>query len=197
MYNGLYDAEFTSTAPFEDRTAANATYIPITLKYYDHENNYNGLTSYAAGTDNIVYRYADVLLMYAECLNETGNLSGAATYLNMVRNRAGLDNYTGISSKEAISLAIENERLLELCFEGHRWFDLLRTGRLTPVMIDHFNWAEPGLSPVIQSHMNGNDKTGSKATWQWENTSYPILFPIPYDQLQLMVNFGWTRNEGY
>ncbi|MDR0429229.1 MAG: RagB/SusD family nutrient uptake outer membrane protein [Tannerellaceae bacterium] len=196
IYNGVYDAEFTSDAPFEYRTATNATYIPITLKYYDHQNNYNGLTRYAAGTDNIVYRYADVILMYAECLNETGDLSAAATYLNLVRNRAGLDNIE-TSSNEAMSLAIENERLLELCFEGHRWFDLLRTGRLSQIMINHFNWEEPGLNSVIHSHMNGNDKIDSKVTWKWTNASYPILFPIPYDQLQLMIDFGWKQNDGY
>lgn len=64
-------------------------------------------------------------------------------------------------------------------------------------MEDHFNWAEPGLNPVIQSHMNGNDKLDSKAKWKWANKSHPVLFPIPYDQLQLMLDFGWTQNEGY
>lgn len=196
VYNGLYDAEFTSADPFAFRTETNATYLPTTLKYYDHQNNYNGLSKYAAGTDNIIYRYADVLLMYAECLNETGNSSGAATHLNIVRNRAGLDA-TAAVSKEELTLAIENERLLELCFEGHRWFDLLRRGRLTKIMTDHFNWAEPGLNSVIQSHMNGNDKIDSKAKWKWANASYSILFPLPYDQLQLMLDFGWTQNEGY
>lgn len=196
VYNGLFDAEFSSAAPFAYRTENNATYLPITLKYYDHQNNYNGLSKYAAGTDNIVYRYADVLLMYAECLNETGSSTEAANYLNMVRNRAGL-NETLAVSKEDLDLAIENERLLELCFEGHRWFDLLRRDRLSKIMTDHFNWAEPGLNSVIQSHMNGNDKIDSKATWKWDNVSYPILFPLPYDQLQLMLNFGWTQNEGY
>lgn len=196
IYNGLYDAEFTSVAPFEHKTANNATYLPVTLKYYDHQNNYNGLSKYSAGTDNIIYRYADVLLMYAECLNETGNTTDAASFLNQVRNRAGL-NSTTASSKAELSLAIENERLLELCFEGHRWFDLLRTDRLTSIMIDHFNWAEPGLNSVIQSHMNGNDKIDSKAKWKWANVAYPVLFPIPYDQLQLMIEFGWTQNGGY
>ncbi|OFX52879.1 MAG: carbohydrate-binding protein [Bacteroidetes bacterium GWD2_45_23] len=196
VYNGLYDAEFTSTTPFAYRTTSNATFLPTTLKYYDHQNNYNGLSKYAAGTDNIVYRYADVLLMYAECLNETNNTAGAVTYLNLVRNRAGLDATTA-ASKEDLSMAIENERLLELCFEGHRWFDLLRIGRLNKIMTDHFNWAEPGLNSVIQSHMNGNDKIDSKATWKWANVTYPILFPLPYDQLQLMLDRGWTQNEGY
>ena len=196
VYNGLFDAEFSSAAPFTYRTESNATYLPVTLKYYDHQNNYNGLSKYAAGTDNIVYRYADVLLMYAECLNETGNSSGAITHLNLVRNRAGLGATLAVS-KEDLTLAIENERLLELCFEGHRWFDLLRRGRITKIMTDHFNWAEPGLNSVIQSHMNGNDKIDSKATWKWANVSYPILFPLPYDQLQLMLDFGWTQNEGY
>jgi hypothetical protein len=65
------------------------------------------MTTCACGNDNIIYRYADVLLMYAECLNETGNTPSAANYLNMVRTRAGLSNTTATTQKE-MSIAIEN-----------------------------------------------------------------------------------------
>lgn len=80
-----------------------------------------------------VIRYADVLLMYAEALNENGKTNEALGYLNMVRTRAGLAGYSNIT-KEDTRDKIYLERRLELSFEGVRWFDLLRTGQAYAVM---------------------------------------------------------------
>ena len=77
--------------------------------------------------DWIELRLADVILLYAEALNETGNSAGALTELNKIRTRAGLSNSTA-SSQGEIRTAIADERRLELAFEGQRWFDLVRTG---------------------------------------------------------------------
>ncbi len=77
--------------------------------------------------DWIELRLADVILLYAEALNETGNTSGALTELNKIRTRAGLSNSTA-SSQGEVRAAIADERRLELAFEGQRWFDLVRTG---------------------------------------------------------------------
>ena len=84
-------------------------------------------------TDHIVVRYADVLLKYAEALNETGSTGEAIPHLNAVRNRAGLGN-TSATSQAAVSDAIEMERRMEFIGEGHRWFDLKRTGRAVETM---------------------------------------------------------------
>ena len=66
-------------------------------------------------------------------MNETGNSSGAVTELNKIRARAGLENSTASSAGE-VRTAIANERRLELAFEGHRWFDLVRTGTVDAEM---------------------------------------------------------------
>lgn len=94
-------------------------------------------TPVAAGGDSPanfkVIRYADVLLMLSECLNENDKTSEALTYLNLVRTRAGVSSYVNLTksmAREKILL----ERRLELSFEGHRWFDLLRTGRAFATM---------------------------------------------------------------
>jgi hypothetical protein len=73
----------------------------------------------------VVYRFADVLLMKAEALNELGRTGDAQIPLNKVRTRAGLPNST-TTDKTVMKEAIIKERRMELAFEGHRWFDLIR-----------------------------------------------------------------------
>lgn len=83
--------------------------------------------------DWIELRLADVILLYAEALNESGNTSGALTELNKIRTRAGLANSTSTTQAE-VRQAIQDERRLELAFEGQRWFDLVRTGTVDAEM---------------------------------------------------------------
>ena len=80
-----------------------------------------------------VIRYADVLLMYAEALNENSKTAEAVTYLNMIRTRAKVGTYSNLSQAETRE-KIYLERRLELSSEGQRWFDLVRTGRALQVM---------------------------------------------------------------
>lgn len=89
-----------------------------------------------------VIRYADVLLMYAEALNENAKTTEALTYLNKVHQRAGLDPYSGLSQSETRE-KIYLERRLELYLEGKRWFDLVRTGRAYSTMQTH------GMKPYM------------------------------------------------
>ena len=77
-----------------------------------------------------VYRYSEVLLMAAEALAEQGKLGEAEPYLNFVRNRAGLADYSGGDMLEAIY----QERRVELAFENKRWFTLVRTGKAVETM---------------------------------------------------------------
>ena len=90
------------------------------------------------GNNIPVIRYADVLLMYAESLNEVSFQANgdAFTYLNMIRTRAGLAKKTAteITSQASFRLAMEQERRVEFAFEGQRWFDLVRTGRAVEVL---------------------------------------------------------------
>jgi hypothetical protein len=94
-----------------------------------------------------VIRYADVLLEIAECLNEQGFTAGGEAFnlLNQVRARAGLAPKTAgnvtpalnVSSQAAFRDAIMQERKVELAFENHRWYDLVRTGTAVAVMTAH------------------------------------------------------------
>lgn len=86
--------------------------------------------------DWIELRLSDVILLYAEALNENG--SPAATVLpllNGIRTRAGLNSLTGTATTQTeVRQAIAKERRLELAMEGHRWFDLVRTGTVNAEM---------------------------------------------------------------
>ncbi len=146
-------------------------------KYYDIATS---------GTDNgnnwIELRLADIYLMHAEALVRTnGDKSVALSYLNKIRQRAR--NTTGdpniikpadllkdyslgdFPNDQAFLMAIEKERRVELAFENHRWFDLVRTGRAKDVMITEqiadgypsFNWDDKMLTyPIPMTVMQSN-----------------------------------------
>ena len=80
-----------------------------------------------------VYRYAEVLLFMAEALNEQNKPAEAATYLNMVRARAGLPA-TDAATQATMREAIFKERRVELAFENKRWHDIVRTDRITEII---------------------------------------------------------------
>jgi len=89
------------------------------------------------GSNVIVLRYADVLLMLAECYDQEGDMAKASEYLNKIRKRAGLNDIT-LTDKETGLNEILTERRKELVCEGDRWFDLIRTGKAVSVMNEHF-----------------------------------------------------------
>ncbi|TGE23341.1 RagB/SusD family nutrient uptake outer membrane protein [Hymenobacter metallicola] len=91
-------------------------------------------TKPGTGEDNYrAIRYAEVLLTSAEAKAQLSKLPQAIIDLNLVRTRAGLAGTTAVT-KEELLLAIERERRVELAMEGHRWFDLARTGRAQAVL---------------------------------------------------------------
>ena len=91
-------------------------------EYYLNTDN----QSWEAQINYKVLRYADVLLMYAEALNEQGQPNAAAPFVNMVRRRADLPDLAGAPSQDAMRQEILHQRLLEFGLEGQRWLDLGR-----------------------------------------------------------------------
>ncbi len=84
--------------------------------------------AFNSADNSVVLRYADVLLMRAEALNQTGRSQEAITLLNQIRNRAGLPDYADSTETTALDNAIFNERRVEFMFEGQRFSDLKRKG---------------------------------------------------------------------
>ena len=100
--------------------------------------NSTGGFKYSGGLEQdwIELRLSDVILLYAEALNENGSPSTTVlSLLDPIRTRAGLTSLSGSATSQAgVRQAIQDERRLELAFEGHRWFDLVRTGTVDAEM---------------------------------------------------------------
>ena len=145
---------------------------PHIKKYFDTNRAYEDYQQYnkKTGINFIMLRYADVLLTLAESENEVnGPTEAAYSAINQLRVRAGLAPYSGLS-KDAFRDAVRLERKKELCFEGHRRFDLLRWGNFLDVM--------------------KNDRYAA------ENVkAHHVLFPIP--QVEIQVNPNLAQNPGY
>ena len=152
----------------------------MSLGYYDNRKNNEWVESrYVckfmdvpyqnndASNNYPVIRYADVILMYAEALNQNGKTAEACKYLNMTRRR-GFGYQTTETSpvdlqttdKAQFALMVEQERRVELAFENHRWFDLIRTGRAVEVMRSKgFSLNETNLiCPIPQKQIDVNPK---------------------------------------
>lgn len=142
------------------------TAYPFINKYHNFEEG--------SPQNYIFIRLADILLLKAEALNELGETSAAGDLVDMIRTRVDLPGTTAATQAE-MRLAIEKERRLELAFEGHRWFDLKRTGRAIEVM----------------SNAKGPD--GVKLGYNV--TPAKLVWPIP--QAELDKNTNLTQNEGY
>lgn len=149
--------------------------IPFIKKFYHPPFPNNGWTN----ENWPVYRYAHVLLMLAEALNEDDKTGDAYTPLNRVRQRAGLDPLSGLS-KEGFREAVYKEERVELAFENQRWFDLLRTGRAIDVMRAHGEEEKSRLARV--------------GTESYNVQEYMLVFPIPDSEVRLN---GYAQNPNY
>lgn len=99
-----------------------------------YTNAVDGSDAFTSGFNYHVIRYADVLLMYAEALANTGRIAEAAGYVQQVRDRANLPDreaeFAGYSLEQFMA-QLEHERVMELAIEGKRWYDIKRWGFLT------------------------------------------------------------------
>ena len=105
-------------------------------------------------------RFADVLLMAAEAHNRKTSPDDvkALEYMNRVRTRAfGNTDYNTVATGNTLTQLIWNERRLELMGEGHRFFDLVRTGQAAN-HIDGFETGKHELFPIpaVEIELTGN-----------------------------------------
>jgi hypothetical protein len=141
---------------------------------------------WGSGDDYYLIRLADILLLKAEALNESGNTSEAASLVNTVRSRVQLDPVSGALSQDEMKTAILNERRLELAFEAQRWDDLVRNGVATTVM--------QALEEYTYSCVDGVPGDPVKMDYSKCDQNHWIM-PIP--QLEIDANPNLKQNPGY
>ncbi len=139
-----YEAGDARRASVGDATSGNSPYY--TTKYID----------FATGSDKpILLRLADIMLVKAEALAETGDYAGASAMVNQVRTRAGLADVTLDASN--FKDIILHERKVELAWEGgNRWFDMLRTNMATDFVTAKGQESCKILLPVIRAEIDAN-----------------------------------------
>lgn len=160
---------------------------PHIKKWEDFRTDYqSGLginNMWNSGKNYPMIRYADVLLLHAECLNELGQTSEAVTLINnTIRKRAfggtlPADKVwnTGMSKEECFNMLMD-ERMRELCFEQWRRIDLIRTGKLVELTLKRNEWAKQ--SGTMQA--------------------FHVHYPIPDTEIKTNEDFTLDdQNEGY
>lgn len=143
----------------------------------------------------IVFRYAEILLNYAEAMNEAfGADYTDATYtmsateaLNMVRTRAKMPAVSAGLSKEDFNWVLRRERRVELAFEGHRFWDIRRW------MIGEDTQKNIYGAEIVKSGDNVNYSLKLVETRVWDNKMN--LYPIP--QREIYINKKLTQNSGW
>ncbi len=180
-------------------------YSPIKFVFYKSQDK--TLTDGSSWTDGYsainynIIRFADVLLMAAECEIEVGSLATALGYVNQIRARAAnpagfvkatggapaanyvISNYTAFADKAAARTAVQFERKLELSGEGHRFYDLVRWGTASTVLNAFLAYEGAKLSVGY---------TGAKFT-----TGRDEYLPIPQTQIDYQGKDVLKQNPNY
>ena len=157
------DVSIKDSYTFSD--GSKATFQPHVWKYF----NPNGTTPSNTDTNWPVIRYAEILLILAEARNEVaGPTPDAYVPINQVRSRSKLKALPTGLTKEQFRDAVLQERGWELCFEGHRRYDLVRMNKLKEIM------QKVSITTTVPKHN---------------------LYPIP--QRELDTNRELQQNTGY
>ena len=142
--------------------------------------------------DWIIFRYAEVLLNYAEAKNEaSGPDVSVYDAINKIRNRSALPNLNEGLSKDEMRSAIRRERRIELAFEEKRWFDLRR-----------WKIAEQNLNGPLHAMKITKDNTG-KYVYNvipapgGDRLFYPKNYVLPIPEYVIARNKSLKQNTGY
>lgn len=171
---------------------------PSTVKYVGHDDN-----------DLVMLRYAEVLLNYAEAKEMLGQLTQADLdkSINLLRDRVGMVHMklSQLPAGSDIRTEIQRERRIELFFEGHRYFDIIRwkQGHILGEDLLGVNkrWLDQSrLAVDLDKDLTWQTKDGQQylliETGRAFNPDKHYLLPIPFKQMQLNPNLA-PQNPGW
>lgn len=196
---GTLEMALPADAPAEYRKAFNDKLTPAKWdiqKYVDPDNML--IDANMSNTNWYILRYADVLLLYAEAVNEVHNgpTAGAYEAVNIVRRRgfglpinaaSGLCDLAEGMGYEDFRQAVRDERAYELAFEGHRRQDLIRWGiyyeTIKNTYISLADWHEMAPDYYVCGQYTRKNKNE--------------LLPLPQRDLDLMAGSNFSQNQGW
>lgn len=177
----------------------------IAHKFSLRTSDMAGFTWTTVPMNHPILRFADVLLIYAEAAGML-DLADQSAYdaLNRVRQRARRKGTTpeylkdwkvgDLTDADTFMDAILDERMRELCFEGHRRPDLLRTSRLFKAL-DRMKAVDESLSPKLAERAVKCDWT--QQFYGSNVKAYHVLFPIPQSEMNVASNSDYYQNPGW
>jgi starch-binding outer membrane protein, SusD/RagB family len=169
LYGKLFSVQYAGNA---------ADLNDLFCRKYENDETKADEFDWRSGINERIMRYADVLMMYAECLNELGQTAQAYPYIQKVRSRVGLPDLAVVKpnmTQAQMRDQLAHERLLEFSLEGHRFDDIRRWGWLSnPVKLAELK----SRDPEFNSYQPGRE-----------------YFPIP--QRDIDNNPGFKQNPGY
>lgn len=161
----------------------------FTRKYYDtqHENDLR------SAINLMLFRYADILLMYAEAKNELSQMNSTVwdQTIRLIRSRAGFTDAAALSYNSSLGQAglkevIRNERRTEFAMEGLRIFDIRRWKIAEDVLNGYAHGAKFGISSVDNGYLRVNLRTF--------DPEKHYLWPVPRDERLINTNLSQNPN---
>jgi hypothetical protein len=191
VLEGVFGVDFED-ALNKDFRGERASLVPGTNEIYKYTglNQDQRKTLQASDTHWFVYRYADVLLMKAEALNELNRGEEALAIVDLIREKRNAINETAqqlaFGDKEGIRLYILAERSREFAFEGKRWFDILRNSRK-----ENYAYINILIGIALQS-APANQQQSITAKLKDSNSHY-----LPINENELFTNKALVQNPFY
>jgi hypothetical protein len=204
IYNGSLYFSTTTNTKIAVNTYLNATTdgfgVGTTTGYYSRKMCDENISANSGANTNRAWpllRYAEILLNYAEAINETGQTALAYPKIIDLRRRAGIDaganNLYGLKAGmtvEEMREVIRNERHIELAFEDHRWHDI-RRWKIAMVVMNQFN-------KVMRVIRNSNGTLSYERTESVRRHNFrPELYLLPIPDAEIRKMPAMVQNPGW
>lgn len=173
--------------------------------YYERKfiNPYSSRSNRLTGADHKDYRFAEVILNFAEAAMEAGHPEEAIPAVNRIRSRVGMPDLPPTLSGEALRLRIHNERRVEFALEGNRYFDVRRWHKPDEDLSDTDRWI---TSAYITCHVASDGKTVTGYTYDravikerqcYSNKYLKLAIPLNEANNMIAISGDNWQNPGW